>query len=258
MKKKLLAFDIDGTLLNSEKRPLESTLVALKRLREAGHFITIATGRNYLLAEKIIKELAFDNYILSNGAIAFVADQQVYSNPLDKDELNRLIQYADDQKLEIVYQGIMGNKRRSQHLAGRVDRAMKSFGGPIPEWEPDFYQKQDIYQALAFYTEEERAQYEGKFSAFRFVRWHSEAVDILPVNGSKAHTIQLLADKYHFKNEDIVTFGDGDNDKEMLKMAGTGVVMGNASDDVKAMGDYITSSNDQDGIWQAVQALKII
>ncbi len=78
MNRKFFAFDIDGTLLDSNKQPLDSTLKALDLLRDAGHFVTVATGRSRFHAQDIIRSLSFDNYILCNGAAAFLSHQQVY------------------------------------------------------------------------------------------------------------------------------------------------------------------------------------
>ncbi|MGC3370994.1 HAD family hydrolase, partial [Enterococcus faecium] len=64
MRPKLFAFDIDGTLLDSNKQALDSTRVALEKLRKAGHLVTIATGRSRFLAPVFIRDLVFTNYIL--------------------------------------------------------------------------------------------------------------------------------------------------------------------------------------------------
>ncbi len=72
MNRKFFAFDIDGTLLDSNKQPLDSTLKALDLLRDAGHFVTVATGRSRFHAQDIIRSLSFDNYILCSFASAGV------------------------------------------------------------------------------------------------------------------------------------------------------------------------------------------
>ena len=70
MERKLFAFDIDGTLLNSEKKALDSTREALAKLREQGHLVTLATGRSRYMAQEVIWDLDFTNYVLCNGAAA--------------------------------------------------------------------------------------------------------------------------------------------------------------------------------------------
>ncbi|MGC3549448.1 HAD family hydrolase, partial [Enterococcus faecium] len=68
MRRKLFAFDIDGTLLDSNKQALDSTSEALEKLRKAGHLVTIATGRSRFQAQEFIRDLDFTNYILCIGA----------------------------------------------------------------------------------------------------------------------------------------------------------------------------------------------
>ncbi|MFP9181153.1 HAD hydrolase family protein, partial [Enterococcus faecalis] len=73
--------------------------------------------------------------------------------------------------------------------------------------------------------------YDGKFSSYdkiRFVRWHENSVDVVPKNGSKAATILHLAEQVGIPHKDIISFGDGQNDREMLRMSGIGIAMGNA------------------------------
>ena len=85
MKRKLFAFDIDGTLLDTNKQALDSTREALDKLRKAGHLVTIATGRSRFHAQEVIRDLAFTNYILCNGAAGFLDHEQVYKNLLDRE-----------------------------------------------------------------------------------------------------------------------------------------------------------------------------
>ena len=94
MSRKLFAFDIDGTLLDSNKQALPSTIAALDTLRAAGHFVTIATGRSRYLAEDIIRGMAFDNYILCNGSAAFLNHQQVYKHLLPQNQLQAFLNEA--------------------------------------------------------------------------------------------------------------------------------------------------------------------
>jgi Cof subfamily protein (haloacid dehalogenase superfamily) len=90
------------------------------------------------------------------------------------------------------------------------------------------------------------------------VRWHENSVDIIPNPGSKAQTILALAKKVGIKPENIVTFGDGNNDIEMLNLAGTGVAMGNAANHVKDAANLVTDTNDQDGIYKALRQLELV
>ena len=81
---------------------------------------------------------------------------------------------------------------------------------------------------------------------------------MIPKNGSKAVTLLKLAEQLGIKQENVIAFGDGMNDREMLKEVGLGIAMGNSSDEVKRQADMVTASNEQDGIWQALVKLKLI
>ncbi len=83
-------------------------------------------------------------------------------------------------------------------------------------------------------------------------------MDIIPTGGSKATTILELAGQLGFDREDILSFGDGLNDREMLQTSGIGVAMGNATLTVKKSADMITDTNDDDGIFNALKRLSLI
>ncbi|MEG2644501.1 MAG: HAD-IIB family hydrolase, partial [Enterococcus sp.] len=106
MERKLIALDIDGTLLSSQRKPLDSTIKALKALREAGHLVIIATGRSRLLAGEVIHQLGCTNYIICNGSAAFLDHEQVYKHTLDREALTRMIAFAGERKIDVMLFGL--------------------------------------------------------------------------------------------------------------------------------------------------------
>ncbi|MDK9899812.1 HAD-IIB family hydrolase, partial [Klebsiella pneumoniae] len=143
MNRKFFAFDIDGTLLDSNKQPLESTIEALELLRNAGHFVTVATGRSRFHAKDIIRSLAFDNYILCNGAAAFLAHQQVYKNLLDEEQLKAFVAEANELGIDTAFVGMDTAKRASSLNIGIMDEAMRSFGAQLPELDMHFPEEKE-------------------------------------------------------------------------------------------------------------------
>ena len=258
MKRKLFAFDIDGTLLDTDKQALDSTREALHLLRKQGHLVTIATGRSRFMAQKVILDLEFPNYILCNGAAAFLDHEQYYQNLLDEEELVRITQELEKKEMGLAYVGLDDVKKTNGHRSQQVVEAMRSIDFGDLDLDAQFNQSADIYQALAFYDNTAEGTFEQAFPKFRFVRWHPESVDILPQNGSKAATIQSLAERVGIAREDVIAFGDGDNDREMLREAGIGVAMGNAAAHVKQEAKMVTDTNDRDGIWKALKELSIL
>ncbi|MBL1228650.1 Cof-type HAD-IIB family hydrolase [Enterococcus sp. BWB1-3] len=258
MKRKLFAFDIDGTLLGTDKQVLDSTREALHQLRKQGHLVTIATGRSRYMAQKVILDLEFPNYILCNGAAAFLDHEQYYQNLLDEEELVRFSKELEEQELGLAYVGLDAVKKTNSHRPQQVVEAMRSIDFHDLDFDEHFNQSADIYQALAFYDQSLEGSFEELFPKFRFVRWHPESVDILPQNGSKAATILNLAERVGIEREDVIAFGDGDNDREMLREAGIGVAMGNAEAHIQQEAKMVTDTNDQDGIWKALKELKFV
>lgn len=255
--RKLLAFDIDGTLLDSNKRPLASTVEALQVLRESGHFVTLATGRSRYLTETVIRELDFENYILCNGAAAFLNHQQVFKETLASESLQKLIQDCQALEIDTSLIHLDSSKRLSSFDMEKMEEAMTSFGSHASDLGY-LNEKEDVYQALAYYDERLDHLFDGRYPELNFVRWHEKCVDVVPERGSKARTLLTVAQRLEIPREDIIGFGDGLNDREMLREVGVGVAMGNASEIVKKEADIITKDNNSDGIWHALQDLKLI
>lgn len=252
---KLFAFDIDGTLLDSNKRPLPSTVNALNELKKAGHYVMIATGRSRYLASKVIKELSFDHYVLCNGSAAFINHQQVYKQLLPKEQLQEFLKEAHSMEIDTSFISLDVSKRSTTFNPAYMQEAMHSFGSEMPELATDFIDKNDVYQVLAFYDASYENFFDANYSALDFVRWHPKCVDVIPKGGSKAITILKVAEELGLSVKDVIAFGDGMNDREMLRASGTGIAMGNASLEVQGYADIVTEDNDNDGIWKALVSL---
>lgn len=258
MKRKLFAFDIDGTLLSTDKQPLDSTREALDILRRQGHLVTIATGRSRFMAQDILLDLDFSNYILCNGAAAFLDHEQYFQNTLDSEEIARFSDQMEQQGIGLACIGLDTVKRTNHHSLNKMTESLSTINYSAPEYSQNFYKENDIYQGLAFYDTSMDRSFEKEFSDFRFIRWHEQSVDIVPGNGSKANTILHLANRVGIDREDIIAFGDGENDQEMLQEVGVGVAMGNALPHIKKMANIVADTNDQDGIWKALKNLDVI
>lgn len=258
MKRKLFAFDIDGTLLGTDKAPLESTREALDSLRKQGHLVTIATGRSRFMAQDIILDLDFSNYVLCNGAAAFLDHEQYFQNLLNQEELQRFATEVEKKEIGLAYVGLDDVKKSNHYRQEQMSAAMRTIDFKAPEYDANFQKENDIYQALAFYDQSLEGHFDHEFSDFRFIRWHEESVDIVPKNGSKAATLLNLADRVGIDRENIIAFGDGENDREMLREVGIGVAMGNALPHIQQEANIVTDTNDRDGIWKALKELKAL
>ena len=125
----------------------------------------------------------------------------------------------------------------------------------------DAYEKalsEKIYQLNVFVTEEEEIAFLEYMPNSKSARWTSAFTDVIPSDGGKDKGIDAIANHLDIKVEEIMAFGDGGNDIDMLKHVGVGVAMGNARDDVKEIADFVTADVDDDGITYALKHFRVL
>lgn len=255
---KIVFFDIDGTLLDHDKKLPDSTKRAVKELQENDVFVAIATGRSPFMFETLREELNIDTFVSLNGQYVVFENEVIYRNPLKRTVVKKLHETAkENNQTPLVF---MSEATMKSSVANnkRIEEAIGSLKFPYPDVKSDFYEESDIYQALLFCTEAEEKPFTSEYDQFRFIRWHEYSTDVLPRGGSKAEGINTLMDHIGFKLDDVYAFGDGLNDVEMLNAVGHGVAMGNATQIVKKYADYITRDVADDGIYYGLKQLKLI
>lgn len=250
---RLAVFDIDDTLLASNKTFLKSTLTSIKKLKEQQINVAIATGRNLAMAQAVIKRLDLHDFVLCNGSAAFANHQQVHGHTLSRENMQELVQAADQHRVDIVFESLDGLHAHT-HLTPITQRVLNKFKAPKLEYAPDYYQQHDIYQAMMFYPQaiDSKLPHADEFS---FVRFDHYGVDIIPKLGSKAEGVAKLAASLNVEPGNVVAFGDNQNDREMLKSAGIGIAMGNAAPDIQAQADMVTTDCDHDGIAHGLKTI---
>ena len=255
MKKSLILFDIDGTLLQSEINEIpQSTIIAISKLKEAGHQLGIATGRALFLVDERMKQLPFDTFVTANGQHIMHQGSVIYENAIPTEVISSLIGEAESLNMAI---GLLSANRST--VTGADEAVKESFDRvsiTIPEIIPNLHHEEPILQAW-FFSEDFGHLPEKYKDHLRFVPWLNFGADIVPVNGSKAEGIKALINHLPEKPEQVIAFGDGFNDIEMLELADIGIAMGNAADKVKAHADFVTKSIDEDGIYYACEQLKL-
>ncbi|CAJ1229137.1 Cof-type HAD-IIB family hydrolase [Lactiplantibacillus xiangfangensis] len=243
---KLAVFDIDDTLLNSKKQLLPSTIASIQALKDNQIHVAIATGRNLAMARPVIEALDLSDYVLCNGSAAFADRKQVHQHTLSRENLAKLIHAADQQSVDIVVESLDGLHIHTKP-SELTDSVLNTFKAPELDYAPDYYLHHDVYQAMMFYPKAVDAKLPHP-DEFSFVRFHECGVDVIPKVGSKAQGIAKLAAALNVAPANVVAFGDNQNDREMLQSAGTGIAMGNAAPEIKALADLTTTDCDHDGI----------
>ncbi|MFP7736209.1 Cof-type HAD-IIB family hydrolase [Priestia aryabhattai] len=256
MNKKFIVFDIDGTLLTTEMKFLDSTKQALVFLKEKRHEIVIATGRDYTSAKSIVDELEIETYVLCNGSVGYVRHELAHEKVFSTKSIMKLIKIAKENNDQIVFQTSKGLRRHFEIPGESLIQAYDNLGWPIPEFDEVYWKENSIIQAMLFCKPEDLQKY--AIDEFRYVSWHKFGLDVIPKEGSKAKTILKIAKENGFEREDIIFFGDGMNDIELMELSGIGIAMGNAETEVKEKADLITDSCNEHGIYNALKKLLLI
>ena len=244
---KIIFFDIDGTLVDMSKKQIsEKTLETLQRLRERNMILCIATGRPPLNLPAF-KEL-FDVFLTFNGSYCFNKQQDIFSNPLDQKDVQRIINNAAaiGRPVSVATKERMVSNGKDRDLIDYY-----AFANREIEVEDDFdiIAKQEVYQMMMGGREEEYSQILEDVKGARITAWWDRAVDIIPCDGGKGRGVEAILEYYHLRKEDALAFGDGNNDIELLQTVGHGVAMGNASEQLKAVADDVCGSAADDGIY---------
>lgn len=254
----IIFFDIDGTLLNDDKKIPPLTKKALFQLKEKGHKVAIATGRAPFMFENLREELEIDTYVSYNGQFVVLNGEVIYTNPLKKESLQKLTDTALENNHPIVYmdhEDMKANVPEHKFITESINSLKID---QFPTHDPQYFKGRDLYQMLLFCSEGEERQYEEHYGEFDFIRWHPVSVDVLPEGGSKAKGIQKIVDELGIPKNRQYAFGDGLNDIEMLSTIENSVAMGNAREETKKVARYITKSVDEDGIMHGLKKLGLL
>lgn len=254
---KIAFFDIDGTLVNEEKVIPQDTIDAIAELKEKGVEPVIATGRAPYFLDSLLEQVGIESFVCLNGAFAVYKGQPIYRNPIEPATIEAFVKAAREQGHALCFEG------ETRYTTDQIDneRVLRSVGSlkvPFPEHEHDFWTKESIYQMFLHAVADEESTYESFHDRLTFIRWHEDALDILPIGGSKAKGIEAMLAKLGIDKSEAIAFGDGLNDKEMLEYVGFGIAMGNAHPDVIPYADYVTTHVDERGIRNGLIAAGIL
>ena len=279
MEVKAVFFDIDGTLVNDRKSVLKSTKEAIKIVKEQGVLVGVATGRGPFFVKDLMDDLDLDFAVTYNGQYIFTKDRVLFASPIDKGSLRQIISYAKANQKEIAMgtrQAVVGSRIMSfglSPLSQLVSRFVPKFltrtisnsfnrmvSKAVPQKEEDLLDliNQPVYQVLMLMTPEESNQAATELDHLKFTRSNPFAADIINQGNSKLEGIRRVGKEYGFDLNQVMAFGDSDNDLEMLAGVGMSVAMGNGSSSVKEVAKHITTSNQEGGIHKALEYFGVL
>lgn len=247
---KIAFFDVDGTLVDMKKKVITPAMIeTLKHLKENGIILCMATGRGPYLVPSF-PGIDFDVFLSYNASYCYTKDEVIFSNPIPKEDVKAVVENASEIHRPVFLAGVEGGGANGcdKDLADYFAIA-KSKVNVLDNFDFEKLMDKKVYQMMVGCYKEEYADILRDVDGARITAWWTRAADITPANGNKGVGVRKILDYYHLDKENAIAFGDGTNDIEMLEAVGTGVAMGNATDDVKAVADAICGHVAEDGIY---------
>lgn len=250
-------FDVDGTLVSYKtKQVLPSARAAIAKLQKQDILCIVATGRHMIQMSKLpVGDIPFDAFVMLNGQLVLDKQQNVlFGVPIEGKARDFLVEKFNDHTFPavMVEQNDMYLNCVTDHVR-EVNEAMSISLLPLSD-----YKGGDIYQICAYLRPEDEYLIEPIAEDCVFTSWHYGGKDIIAGGGGKMAGIKRYLEMTGIRPDEIIAFGDAENDLEMIRFAGIGVAMGNAEDAVKAVADYVTADIDDDGIEKALQYYNLI
>lgn len=265
----MICVDMDGTLLNNKKEITDTTKKALKKADEAGVKVVIATGRLFTSANYYADFVGLKTPIISaNGAFIREKDKNevIYEALLGKDNCYRILNI-------IKAYGIIPNfhtpntiftERHNAHVNTYIKINEKHNEGNkiqiefVDNWNEVFEKYQDnILKCIAIDDDKDKIQKAKaelvKCDGLETVSSSNNNLEVMCQGVSKGRAVEMLAAYYHIPKEAVICVGDGENDMSMIEFAGLGVAMGNADKEVKDIAQFVTLSNEEDGVAKVIE-----
>ena len=270
---KLIVTDLDGTFLNTNHITIpKENIEAFKRAHDMGIKVAIASGRTKILTDYLVEQLPFLDYLItSNGAVTYdlhtgkVVCSTLVSNTQSVEIFNILKDY--NLIYEIYYNGDCYMNDRSyamfdtEHVSPHIHALLKDFIKPVSSLET-LIDGQGIEKLnILSLSGEERLEIEDKVSkicdvafasSFPIVKGVNGNLEMTDRNATKGFAIKGLADALGIGKENIMCFGDGENDCSMLMYADYSFAMANGNDLAKSTAKFVTDTNDNFGVAKAL------
>ncbi|MEC9485742.1 MAG: Cof-type HAD-IIB family hydrolase [Candidatus Izemoplasma sp.] len=258
MRKKYIFLDLDGTIIDHDTNSIpQLTRDSIQLAQENGHEVIIATGRPKALFYDVEKELGIHSYIANNGRIVVYHENMIFSDPIPKEILDKLVQLAKQEEIDIAYEGheIFALESRYNNLSKKFSRR---FHLDDPVYIPGFYKSHAVYQVIMYYDKDDYKRFETLIPELGFHYSCEYGLDVNMRSGLKEIGVKKVIEHLGVSIEDTIAIGDGYNDITMLETVNLGIAMKDAPNALKEVADFITDSAGNGGIYHAFKRYNII
>lgn len=253
MKYKLVALDVDGTLLNDDGVLTQKTIDVVQKVYKSGVHVVISTGRSLNQTRPILDELGIKGILVShNGATTIRTDSR---------EILHEFSYGIEEVADLV------KYCRKHDIHFSICTAFDFYIERIDPYQTELYKKYHLVptmhddvlrltEKVMKFTVDDQQRVDGwRGIDLKNLRKTGDGFfqDIIHPNAHKASALEHVLNTLDIDKSEIIAIGDYYNDAEMLEFAGLGIAMGNAPDDLKAIADVVTRSNNEDGVCDALE-----
>ncbi|MBT3318783.1 MAG: HAD family phosphatase [Clostridia bacterium] len=255
---KLIAIDIDDTLLNDDIKITDRVFGAIKAAQDKGVIVVLCTGRTLKGGERFYEQLKLDTlFITSGGAEIYDSNRsRVYEDEVDPVLVKQVLQYAYDNDIhaQVYIDGELVYKERNKYSA----LYEIPYGHPgilIPDLmeHDEILTPKVLYVLDAHRASAVKEDVQRKFATLAIKTSKPMFIEFASVGVSKAVGLQFVADYYNIEIKDVIAIGDSQIDAPMIELAGLGVVMQNAPEALKDIADIICPSNENDGVAYVIE-----
>ncbi|MBN1565455.1 MAG: HAD family hydrolase [Anaerolineae bacterium] len=260
---RLIVADLDNTLLNSDHEVSPFTDQMIRAALARGVYFTVATGKTFPSTPQITAQFGITiPVICGNGTQVFMPDgTPIYEDPIPLDLALEAVQMGAARGFTpVVYTatGLLapGHDANVQELIAHHE--------PTPDYDPNIAAAlrnghkpyklilmSQNYDAVDRFTVDLNQRFAGRAQVIR--SGLQSVVEVLPLSASKGNALKIILDRLNITPGETMCLGDNCNDVDMLQLAGIGVAMGQAPLDVRAVADYVTGTNDEDGVGHAIK-----
>jgi len=260
MKYKFMAVDIDGTLLDSSDRLTEVNKEAILRASKEGLIFTLSTGRPVQGVQSLINALQLDTPVITyNGAMVVMSKsgEILYQQKLSAEDAKNVIELGNQRGCVVAVW--MENKLYVNELSEQALQ-YSTITGLAPEkiLDAETLVRDGVTKVLWIDDPAVIERYQEEIGRYLSgnVNYHTSRpmfLEFVDKKASKALAMEKIGEHFGIKREEMIAVGDGYNDLSMIEYAGLGVAMANAKEAIRQKADYVTLSNDDDGIAHVIR-----